>query len=305
MPSTRRFLLAPLGVSCPGRLAGTFLAAAALVACGGGDGGKPTATVSSTALSVTRYAAPALLTINGTNLDNISVSSTGCKNITRLTSAPTASTSTTAYYGCTVSGAYSSNFAIVSNGSTVATSKTFTVPAPEVTLTVNNTLGVNGNIVIALAGDKVPVTVDNFLYYVNTHYYDGQIFDRVVPGFVVQGGIYGPSSDTGVLPPAKPTQPPIPLELDPTLLNKMWSVAMARGTSLDSATAEFYVNLAINQNLDGNYAVFGMVTAGTDVVMAMTNQTTAPALCTDNPLEGTDDCLPIPNVVIINAVQSH
>src|SRR5205814_2111019 len=156
-----------------------LVVAATLAACGGGDDGKPTATVSSTSTSVTRYGAPALLTINGTHLDNIAVSSDGCIGITRLTAPPTASTSTTAYYGCTVSGAYTSDFVIQSNGTTVSTSQAFSVAAPQVTFTVNNTLGVNGNIVLSLAGDKVPVTVDNFLYYVNTHYYDGQIIDRV------------------------------------------------------------------------------------------------------------------------------
>jgi len=286
----------------------SLLVAATLVACGGGGDDKPSATVSSTAVSVSRYAAPALLTINGSHLDNISVSSAGCKSITRLTAPPTASSSTAAYYGCTVSGAYSSNFVITSNGATVGTSNTFTVAQPKVTLTVNNTLGVNGNIVIALAGDKVPVTVDNFLYYVNSHYYDGQIFDRVVPAhdndpqFIAQAGLYGPSTDDGVLPPAKPTQPPIPLEIDPTLSNTTWTVAMARSTSPDSATSEFYINLNNNLNLDGNYAVFGVVSEDSHTVVQ--SIVGAPALCNDNQLAGTYDCLPIPNVVILSAVQS-
>jgi peptidyl-prolyl cis-trans isomerase A (cyclophilin A) len=301
IPSTSPRLPA-LRAPALGRLAGAFLVAATLVACGGGGDGQPTAKVTSTSVSATRYAAPALLTINGTDLDNISVSSGGCKNITRLTTAPTVSTSTTAYYGCTVSGAFSSNFVIRSNNATVGTSNTFTVPQPQVTLTVNNTQAVNGNIVIALAGDRVPITVDNFLYYVNTHYYDGQIFDRVVAGFVAQAGLYGPSTDDGVLPPVKPTQPPIKLETDASLLNKTGSVAMARSQTLDSATSEFYVNLADNTNLDGSYAVFGTVTSGMDVMQSIVE---APALCTNNPLAGTIDCLPIPNAVIVTAVQSR
>jgi peptidyl-prolyl cis-trans isomerase A (cyclophilin A) len=282
------------------RLPAVFMLAAALAACGGGDDDGPTATVTSTNVTVTRYGAPALLTINGANLDHISVSSAGCKDMTRLTTPPTASTSTTAYYGCTVSGAFSSSFAISSNGVAVG-SAPFVVKQPQVTLTVNNTQLVNGNIVIALAGDKVPVTVDNFLAYVNSHYYDGQIFDRVVPGFVAQAGIYGQTVN-GTLPVPKPTDDPIPLELDPSLMNVPWSIAMARLSTPDSATAEFYFNLANNTNLDGQYAVFGNVVTGTEVIESIV---AAPATCTDNPLVGTHDCLPIPNVRIVAAMQTQ
>jgi cyclophilin family peptidyl-prolyl cis-trans isomerase len=306
--STFHRRLAGRRASSTSRLAAAILVATTLAACGGGGDGKPTATVAATSVSVKQYAQPALLTINGTNLDNISVTSPGCKNITRLTAAPTASTSTTAYYGCTVSGAYTSQFSIQSNGKGVATSNSFTVAQPQVTLTVNNGLGAVGTIVIALAGDKMPITVDNFLWYVNTNtfnnqnYYSGQIFDRVVPGFVVQGGMYGPSSAQGVLPTAKgPTQPPIPLEIDPTLLNVTGSIAMARSSAPASATAEFYINLANNTKLDGSYAVFGNVVSGMDVVQAIV---AAPAQCQNDPLAGTYDCLPIPNVMIVSAVQS-
>ena len=283
------------------RIAGAFLVAAALAACGGG-GGKATATVSSTSVSASRYASPVLLTINGTSLDNITVSSAGCKNITRLTAPPTASTATTAYYGCTASGAYSSSFAIQSNGSTVGSSNTFTVAPPQVTLTVNNGLALNGNIVIDLAGDKMPITVDNFLSYVNSHFYDGQIFDRVVHGVSAQAGVYGHTVN-GALPPASPTSAPIPLEINATLTNKAWTIGMARGGDPNSATAEFYFNLQDNPGFDGGYAVFGNVEASSVGVVQAIDQ--APAHCFFNPQAGTNDCLPTPDAAIITAVQTQ
>jgi cyclophilin family peptidyl-prolyl cis-trans isomerase len=297
--------LAPQGArSC--RIAGAFLVAATLAACGGGGGGAASATVSSTAVSASRYAAPVLLTISGTSLDNITVTSAGCKNITRLTAPPTASTSTTAYYGCTASGAYSSSFTIQSNGSTVGTSNTFTVPQPKVTLTVNNSPvnGVFGNIVIALTGDTMPITVDNFLAYVNTGFYTNKIFDRIVhtPFATAQAGVYGHTVN-GALPPASATSAPIALEINPTLKDTQWTIAMARGNAPNSATAEFFFNLQDNPLLDGNYAVFGIVDASsTAVVQAISD---APANCAINPQIGTNDCLPSPDVQIVSAMQTQ
>jgi peptidyl-prolyl cis-trans isomerase A (cyclophilin A) len=309
IPSTPSRPLALRGASSTARLAGAFLVAATLAACGGGgNGGSPSATVTSTAVSATSYAATANLTINGTNLDNISVTSTGCKNIQRLTTPPHASTTTTAYYDCTVSGAFTSNFVIQSNGQTVGTSNNFTVPQPQVTLQMTNGVGWTGTIVISLAGDKMPITVDNFLYYVNTSYYDNQIFDRVVPAyqghpqFIAQAGVYGAAPD-GNLPSPKPTQPPIPFEPNSTLTNVAWSVAMANAGP-DTATAEFYINLADNHGLDNGYAVFGTVTPETTAaVQAIVD---APAQCAYHPLTtGTYDCLPIPNMMISTARQSR
>jgi len=310
IPSTSSRQLVLRGAFTTGRLACAVLVAATLAACGGGGDGQPRATVSSTSVSATAYAAPANLTINGTNLDNISVSSEGCKNIRRLTTPPHASTSTTAYYDCTVSGAFTSNFVIQSNGATVGTSQAFTVPQPQVTLQVTNGVDWTGTVVISLAGDKMPITVDNFLYYVNTSYYDGQIFDRVVPAyngqaqFIAQAGLFG-AAPNGELPAPKPTQPPIPLEIDATLSNTTWSVAMARTATPNSATSEFYINVADNHLLlDGSYAVFGTVTAET--TNAVQTIVDAPGQCIYNPqTTGTYDCLPIPNMTISTARQSR
>ena len=116
-----------------------IVALAALTACGGGGGsgsGGAPATVTTMSIAATKYGTPALVTVSGTNLGNMSLTAPGCKNVTRLTTAPTASTDTTAYFSCTPSGAYTSSISAVTNGTTI-TSQTLTVPAPVVTMTVS------------------------------------------------------------------------------------------------------------------------------------------------------------------------
>ena len=282
------------------------MALAALVACGGGDGGgTPTATVRSASVATTKYAAPAIVTINGTGLDStLAVSSAGCKNFSLLSTAPYVSSSTTAYYQCTVSGAFTSSVSIKSNGTTVGTAN-FSVQPPQVTLAVNNSLGVNGNIVLTLMGDKAPITADNFLAYVNAKFYDGLIIHRVVPGFVVQGGGFGPTTSNGTLPAPKPTNPPIAYESTGGK-NLVLTIAMARTPDLNSATSQFFINLADNPILDNPkdpYAVFGTVTAGADVIAAIT---TAPGIATDTGGQGpAGQFVPVPNVVITTAIQTQ
>ena len=198
---------------------------AALTACGGDGGNTATATVSSMTVAATKYGTPALVTINGTNLSNLNLQASGCKNVTRLTASPTASSDTTAYFQCTPSGAYSSTIIAVSNGGTIAT-QPLTVPPPIVTMTVNGA-GVTGSIVFNLKGNVAPITVDNFLAYVNSSsdptkgFYAGTIFHRVVdmtntlagPEYdVIQGGTYG-AATSGTLPaPKTPLYAPIALE---------------------------------------------------------------------------------------------
>lgn len=124
-----------------------------------------------------------------------------------------------------------------------------------------------GDIVIQLDAAKAPRTVDNFLQYVRTGHYDGTIFHRVIPNFMIQGG--GMTVDMN----ERPTRAPIPLESRSGLLNLRGTVAMARTMAPDSATAQFFINVKDNQFLDagsssdGNgYAVFGKVIEGMDVV---------------------------------------
>lgn len=121
-----------------------------------------------------------------------------------------------------------------------------------------------GTIVIELYPRKAPLTVQNFLQYVDSNFYDGTIFHRVVPGFVVQGG--GMTFDFN----EKPTNPPVKNESMNGLPNDYQSVAMARHSDPDSATSQFYININNNSGLNakGNkpgYTVFGKVIAGMDV----------------------------------------
>jgi len=293
-----------------GKAALAAVMVAALAACGGGDSTPPTSTVSSSSVAATRYGSPAIISIAGTNLDSsgLSVTSTGCKNMTRLTSGALVSTSTNAYYTCTVSGAFSSSVVIKSNGATIA-SPTFIVPAPQVTLTVSNGQGVSGSIVLTLMGDKVPTTVDNFLSYVNKSpsFYKGTIFHRLAKlisdpthYFVVQGGGYG-ATVNGQLPAHKATDAPINIETAGGN-NVQWSVAMAN-VGPGTVTSEFFFNVVDNTStLQNGYSVFGNITSGTDVVQQML---AAPVVCTSNALIGTIDCIPQPDITITDAVQTR
>jgi cyclophilin family peptidyl-prolyl cis-trans isomerase len=122
-----------------------------------------------------------------------------------------------------------------------------------------------GNIEIELDRENAPVTVENFMNYVNLGFYDGTVFHRVIPGFMVQGGGFTTDGTE------KETNAPIKLESDNGLGNERGTVAMARTNQPDSATSQFFINVADNPFLDyaeGNegYAVFGRVVSGMDVV---------------------------------------
>ena len=123
-----------------------------------------------------------------------------------------------------------------------------------------------GDIVVELAPDKAPKTVENFLQYVKDKHYDGTVFHRVIDGFMIQGG--GFTADMQ----QKPTRAPIPLEASNGLKNDKYTVAMARTGNPNSATSQFFINVKNNDSLnapnpDGyGYTVFGKVVAGTDVV---------------------------------------
>ncbi len=122
-----------------------------------------------------------------------------------------------------------------------------------------------GDITIALDAEKAPISVKNFLDYVDAHFYDGTIFHRVIKSFMVQGGGFSPDMTQ------KTTQAPIRNEADNGLKNVRGTLAMARTQVKDSATAQFFINLVDNTFLDHGsrdfgYAVFGTVVQGMDVV---------------------------------------
>ncbi len=128
-----------------------------------------------------------------------------------------------------------------------------------------------GDIRIELQADKAPVTVANFLGYVRDGFYDGTIFHRVIDGFMVQGG--GMTADMK----EKKTGKPVKNEATNGLQNKAGTVAMARTSVVDSATAQFFINVADNDFLDHRnttaagfgYAVFGQVIGGMATVDAI------------------------------------
>jgi len=124
-----------------------------------------------------------------------------------------------------------------------------------------------GDIVIEVNATKAPKTVDNFLQYVKAGHYDGTVFHRVIENFMIQGGGFTPDLKE------KFTRAPIPLESRNGLSNSRGTVAMARTSDPNSATAQFFINVQDNGFLDaakspdGNgYAVFGKVVSGMDVV---------------------------------------
>jgi len=150
----------------------------------------------------------------------------------------------------------------------------FAADAPRVRLETNM-----GNIVVELYPDKAPKTVANFLQYVRDGFYNGTIFHRVIPNFMIQGG--GFTTDYK----RKQTRPPIMNEADNGLKNLRGTVAMARTFEPHSATAQFFINVVDNPFLDHKndtprgwgYAVFGKVVEGMDVVDKIRNVPTGHA----------------------------
>ena len=128
-----------------------------------------------------------------------------------------------------------------------------------------------GDIVLELDAEKAPNTTKNFLEYVKSGFYDGTIFHRVIPGFMIQGGGF----DKNMV--RKPTREPIENEANNGLKNDTYTIAMARTQAPHSATAQFFINVADNKFLNFSaptmqgwgYAVFGKVVKGQDVVDAI------------------------------------
>jgi peptidyl-prolyl cis-trans isomerase A (cyclophilin A) len=123
----------------------------------------------------------------------------------------------------------------------------------------------HGDFTVELFAKEAPVSVENFLRYVDEGHFDGTIFHRIVPGFVIQGG--GLTADFQ----PKKTRAPITNEAANGLKNKRGTLSMARTNAVNSATSQFFVNLVDNASLDHSqaqygYAVFGRITQGLEVV---------------------------------------
>ncbi len=146
-----------------------------------------------------------------------------------------------------------------------------------------------GNVTLELDAAKAPKSVENFLRYVDEGFYDGTVFHRVIDGFMIQGGGFSADFDR------KETHGPVENEADNGLKNQRGTLAMARTSQPDSATAQFFVNLVDNAFLDHRektrrgwgYAVFGKVSDGMEVVdeIAKLATTARPNGMRDVPIE--------------------
>ena len=153
----------------------------------------------------------------------------------------------------------------------------------------------SGEILIELFPDKAPKTVENFLGYVDGGFYENTIFHRVIKGFMIQGGGYGPRMDE------KPTREPIENEADNGLKNERGTLAMARTADPHSASAQFFINLTDNDFLNHTekdargwgYCVFGKVSEGMAVVDAIAKVKTG--------AKGMHDDVPADMVLITSA----
>ena len=154
-----------------------------------------------------------------------------------------------------------------------------------------------GDITIELDDAKAPASAANFVEYVKAGHYDGTVFHRVIPGFMIQGGGFEPGMKQ------KPTRAPIQNESANGLTNDRYTIAMARTSAPHSATAQFFINTKDNSFLNftaesssgWGYAVFGKVVAGTDVVDAIEKVRTAS--------KGFHDDVPVDTVLIEKAVE--
>lgn len=225
------------------------------------DSGPAVASASADRLS---YGRLSTFTVDGSSLSgNLGYAVTGCDGLTLLAGA----TAARQVFTCTPH-ALALRLAVSSAGAEIY-STALTVPKPRVDLAF-----ASGSVVVELEPEKTPITVDNFLAYVNSGYYNATLVHRVVAGFVNQGGGYSAVAATTLT--AKPgLSPAIVLETNKGLANTRGTIAMARTSVADSATSQFFFNQVDNPSLDyasaanPGYAVFGRVVSGQAVLDAI------------------------------------
>ena len=261
-----------------------------LLAGCGGSGSEPSVAVSDIQVNQLKYGQLSQFTLTGNFSDNeINVSTKNCKGLALVAGGTPTSKSVTCTIGAAGIGVVSLE-AKLADG-TVLKSVSFDVPNPQVSLVTNL-----GSLVVELNPTATPITTDNFLQYVNSKFYDNTIIHRIVTTgiFVAQGGWLSPT------PAVQPGQKAaIALEVNKGLSNLKGTIAMARSAELNSATSQFYFNLADNVALDtagGGYAVFGKVVSGAEVLDAMANVKTTTAF-------GLAD-FPASNVIVLSATQT-
>lgn len=223
-----------------------------LDACGGS--GLETTTISVDRLM---YGSTTTLVVRGINLDKgIAMVAPQCIGMTESTGG----TSTERVYTCTPDVVGDITASVTGGGVTLHSVK-LTVPQPHVNMKTSM-----GDMLLALDPTKAPLSVKNFLKYVNANFYNNLIFHRVIPNFVIQTGGFDAN-----LVQATP-RAPIKLEVPNGLSNLRGAVAMARTAVADSATSQFYINVVDNVSLDtlgGGYAVFGAVLSGLETLDAI------------------------------------
>ncbi|MFZ6814635.1 peptidylprolyl isomerase [Undibacterium sp. Rencai35W] len=240
-----------------------------LTACGGGSSGSTStaSTVSVTSVTTDQlvYRKVTNMTVVGKNLDlGINISNPGCLKITEVAGG----TSTQRVFACKMVAVGTFAVSITAGDSASLYSGSLTIPlAAQPQVTMKTTLG---DIVIELNPAKAPISVDNFLNYVENGFYVNKIFHRVVNSTsfsIAQGG--GFTSDL-----QQPTPPfaAIKLESNNGLSNVRGTIGMARTSAVDSATSQFYFNVASNTGFDytstsnPGYAVFGKIVTGLDIM---------------------------------------
>ena len=263
---------------------------AVLAGCGGSSP-LPTAEVTDIQANQLKYGQPTQFTITGNLLDNeINLSVQNCKGLAIVAGG----TSTSKSVSCTINsvGAGAVSLEAKSVDGLTLKSVSFDVPNPQVTLVTNL-----GTLKLELNPTAAPLTVGNFLQYVNDKFYDNTIIHRIVTSsiFVAQGGWLTPAPVVQAGQRAA-----IALEVGKGLSNLKGSIAMARSSDLNSATSQFYFNLADNTGLDtanGGYAVFGKIISGIEVLDEMLKIKTTAAY-------GLAD-FPVSSVMVLSASQTQ
>lgn len=230
-------------------------------------------------------------TFTGQALDkDFTVSTKGCVGLALVAGGSSTSKSVTC--NITAAGPLAVRVEAKLVNGTVLLAKTMDVPAPQVTMTTNL-----GNMVLELDAAVAPLTVNNFLQYVNDQFYDKTLIHRIVTSgiFVAQGGWLTPTPEVKA-----GLRAPIALEVGKGLSNVRGTIAMARTSVLNSATSQFYVNLSDNVALDtanGGYAVFGRLVSGLPVLEALAATPTATQY-------GLND-FPVQSVLVQSAAQTR
>lgn len=268
-----------------------------LSACGGGGGGGfPSVTVLSA--SPAQYSRTMTVSVSGADLTSSDIYmwvEGPCGPVTKVTGG----TDLLQQFTCKVTGLGDMILHVNTPEGTEIAKLGLNIPVPQVSMRVTQG-SLTGVYVVELDPTAAPITVNNFLTYVNAGFYSSTIFHRVIAGFVAQGGGYtaGPTKKSTSLPA-------IALEANNGLKNQKYTIAMARTNDPNSATSEFYVNLVDNPDLDygstvnpAGYAVFGKVVSGFDVIDAIGNVAVIRQ-------SATFTNLPVQDVVITAAAQTR